>query len=76
MLLPMDDRRILSGDSAIYRSYLLRLWRDETAHGRWHAMLESVTEPGVRLHFADMPRLLAFLHATCALRNIEPSDTS
>jgi hypothetical protein len=80
MLPAMDDNGnlIVGGGSALYKSYLLRLWRDEPAGARWRwrAMLESVTEPGERHHFADVHRMLAFLHATCTHCKNEPPDTS
>ena len=47
----------------MYRSFLLRLWR-ESEHGTWRASLESVTT-GERHGFPDLPSLLAFLQAEC-----------
>ena len=44
---------------AAYRSYLLRLWRDQALDG-WHASLQS-TQTGQRHSFADLDSLLAFL---------------
>ena len=44
-----------------YRSYLLRLWRGDEPGDDWHAMLESVTEPGERHYFNCLENLTAFL---------------
>jgi hypothetical protein len=44
-----------------YRSYLLRFWRGDEPGFAWHAMLESVTEPGERHYFKDPESLLAYL---------------
>ena len=47
----------------MYRSFLLRLWR-ESEHGTWRASLESVTT-GERQGFPDLPSLLAYLQDEC-----------
>ena len=44
-----------------YRSYLLRLWRGDEPGDDWHAMLESVAEPGERHYFKDLENLTVFL---------------
>jgi len=43
-----------------YRSYLLRLWREEQAPGAWRASLESVIT-GERRGFASLDALFDFL---------------
>ena len=45
----------------IYRSYLLRLWREDGTGAVWRAMLESVAEPGRQQHFKDIESLMAYL---------------
>ncbi len=55
-----------STPSVTYQSYLLRLWHEGGANTPWRAMLENVTEPGIRHHFADLERMLAFLQIACA----------
>ena len=45
----------------IYRSYLLRLWHGDEPGYEWHAMLESVTEPGAKQYFKDLESLTAYL---------------
>ena len=44
-----------------YRSYLLRLWREEEAGIAWRVMLESVTNPGQRHYFKDLESLKNYL---------------
>lgn len=44
---------------ANYKSYLLRLWREE-GRSQWHASLQS-TATEQTMHFADLAILLAFL---------------
>lgn len=44
-----------------YRSYLLRLWRDETPGSPWRAMLEEVGRAGKRRHFEDLESLALYL---------------
>jgi hypothetical protein len=46
-----------------YRSYLLRLWRDDQLGSAWRAMLENIAEPGQRHYFKDLESLTAFLLA-------------
>lgn len=45
----------------MYKSYLLRLWREDTPGATWRAILESITEPRGQHHFADLDSLIAFL---------------
>ena len=45
----------------IYRSYLLRLWRQDKPGSEWRAMLESITEPGERHYFKNLESLVAYL---------------
>jgi hypothetical protein len=44
-----------------YRSYLLRLWREDSTSASWRASLESVTQEGEPHHFPDLGSLVAFL---------------
>jgi hypothetical protein len=46
-----------------YKSYLLRLWREDAAHASWRASLESITQGDERRHFPDVDSLVAFLLA-------------
>ncbi len=43
-----------------YRSYLLRLWREETLDPCWRAALED-PHTGERIGFASLEQLFAFL---------------
>jgi hypothetical protein len=43
-----------------YRSYLLRLWCEETLDPRWQASLED-PHTGERIGFANLEQLFAFL---------------
>jgi hypothetical protein len=52
-----------SGTPPIYRSFLLRLWR-ESEHSAWRASMESVMT-GERHGFPNLASLLAFLQAEC-----------
>lgn len=45
-----------------YRSYLLRLWRDQP-DDPWRAALQS-TATGERINFAEIPQMFEFLLAT------------
>jgi hypothetical protein len=45
-----------------YRSYLLRLWRDQP-DAPWRAALQS-TVTGERINFAEIPQMFGFLLAT------------
>jgi len=44
-----------------YRSYLLRLWRDDQLDSAWRAMLENIADPARRHYFKDVESLVAFL---------------
>ena len=44
-----------------YKSYLLRLWREDSASASWRASLESITQEGEPHHFPDLGGLVAFL---------------
>jgi hypothetical protein len=44
-----------------YKSYLLRLWREDSVSASWRASLESVTHEGEPHHFPDLGSLVAFL---------------
>lgn len=46
--------------TAIYRSYLLRLWLEPNDPPAWRAMLESPSN-GERYGFTSLPALVAFL---------------
>jgi hypothetical protein len=46
-----------------YRSFLLRLWREDQSGAAWRAMLESTTNPGQRRYFKDLESLTAYLLA-------------
>ena len=54
-----------------YHSYLLRLWRGDEPGFAWHAMLESVTEPGEQHYFKDIEGLTAYL---MVLKEDEPPE--
>jgi len=45
---------------AVYKSYLLRVWRDEE-NGRIRIRLEEVQENPQILHFADVDHFIGFL---------------
>jgi hypothetical protein len=46
-----------------YKSYVLRLWREDVAGAPWRASLESITQGGERHQFPDLDSLVAFLVA-------------
>jgi hypothetical protein len=46
-----------------YKSYLLRLWREDVAGAPWRACLERIAHGGERHHFPDLDSLIAFLLA-------------
>lgn len=46
---------------ATYKSYLLRLWRGDSASAPWRASLKSVTGGGAPRNFPDLESLVAFL---------------
>lgn len=56
---------------AIYRSYLLRLWREDGTGVTWRAMLENIVEPGERYYFKDLETLTTFI---LALQMIDPKN--
>ncbi|MCW5852231.1 MAG: hypothetical protein KIT87_19310 [Anaerolineae bacterium] len=60
----------------MYKSYLLRLWRDNSPGAAWRATLESITEPTERRYFADLDSLVAFLltHVTGTGRSPPEED--
>jgi hypothetical protein len=63
------EYRVWASSSVVYQSYLLRMWREDSAQKPWRMMLESITEPGERQHFSDLESLFAFLRA-----RLEPKD--
>jgi len=44
-----------------YRSYLLRLWREDESGASWRVMLENVKEPSERHYFKDIESLMAYM---------------
>lgn len=44
-----------------YRSYVLRLWRDETSGSPWRASIAFVDPPMDRLYFAEIADLVKFI---------------
>lgn len=60
----------------MYKSYMLRLWRDDTPGAAWRATLESITEPGERRHFPDMDSLIAFLLTNVVDMDRTPPESS
>jgi hypothetical protein len=46
-----------------YKSYVLRLWREDVADAPWRASLESIAHGGERHQFPDLDSLVAFLLA-------------
>ena len=44
-----------------YRSYLLRLWREDGSGITWRAMLENIAESGERFYFKDLESLTAYI---------------
>jgi hypothetical protein len=65
----------MSEQPAVYRSYLLRLWRTESAgKAAWRASLESA-QSGERRAFADLASLFAFLEAQTG-RDADHNDRS
>jgi hypothetical protein len=63
----------MSEQPAVYRSYLLRLWRTDSAgNAVWRASLESA-QSGERRAFADLASLFAFLEAQTG-DDLSPDD--
>lgn len=56
----MDQSLIDTGEPPTYRSYLLRLWREEQAGEPWRASLQSVAT-GERQGFASLDGLFDFI---------------
>lgn len=56
----MDNTPGEEGESAIYLSYLLRLWREGRDEERWQASLHD-PRTGERLGFGSVDELFAFL---------------
>jgi len=50
----------MAKSKALYKSYLLRLWRDEET-GRVRIRLEEVNEEPQIYHFADIETFIGFL---------------
>lgn len=46
---------------AVYKSYLLRLWREGSACDEWRAMVETVSGDNERRYFANLDELFQFL---------------
>ncbi len=46
---------------AVYKSYLLRLWRESSTGSEWRVMVEAVSEDNERHHFANLDELFQFL---------------
>lgn len=53
----------MTKEKAVYRSYLLRLWRED-GNGRWRVRLEQIGEEAQVLHFADLETFVSFLLPT------------
>jgi hypothetical protein len=64
MAMSDDAGPIVGAGAAVYKSYLLRVWRDITPGAPWRARLESVTVPDERQSFPDVDSLVAYLLAT------------
>jgi hypothetical protein len=47
--------------NTIYRSYLLRLWYEESQVPSWRVMLENVEVAGEQHYFKDLESLMAYL---------------
>ena len=56
----MDDTPGGAGEQSDYRSYLLRLWREDDEDNGWRASLES-SRTGERRGFARLDDLFGFL---------------
>jgi len=53
----------MAEDGATYRSYLLRLWRENVTNAPWRASLESITQESEPRHFPNLESLVTFLLA-------------
>lgn len=63
-------------DKRYYRSYLVRLWRDEgDDHAVWRGSIED-PHTGVRVGFADLARLCEFLRQQTAAAARNPDEAS
>ncbi len=63
-------------DGATYRSYLLRLWRENVADAAWRASLESITQESEPRHFPDLESLVTFLLAELETNPVAPASSS
>lgn len=48
---------------AVYKSYLLRLWRESSTSSEWRVMVEAVSKDNERHHFTNLNELFQFLLA-------------
>ncbi|HID53444.1 MAG TPA: hypothetical protein EYP41_15615 [Anaerolineae bacterium] len=48
---------------AVYKSYLLRLWREGSARDEWRAMVKTVSDDNESRYFANLDELFQFLLA-------------
>ena len=62
---PISQREAMMAEGGpTYKSYLLRLWRQDAEDAPWRASLESITQQEDRpRHFPDAESLIAFLLA-------------
>lgn len=58
----MDHSLTDTGEPPTYRSYLLRLWREEQAGEPWRASLQSVAT-GERQGFASLDDLFGYIRS-------------
>lgn len=70
----MDGSSLNSEESAIYRSYLLRMWQEGQAGDSWRASLQSAST-GERQGFASLDSLFDFIRCEAAsARTGSPSE--
>ena len=57
-----------------YKSYLLRLWRQDAEDAPWRASLECITQEDRPHHFPDAESLIAFLLAELNTKQAPPAS--
>ncbi len=61
---PISQREAMMAEGGpTYKSYLLRLWRQDAEDAPWRASLECITQEDRPRHFPDAESLIAFLLA-------------
>jgi hypothetical protein len=64
----------MAEDGPTYKSFLLRLWQEDTADAPWRASLERITQREEKPHhFPDVESLITFLLAELNTKQAPPA---